>query len=133
MQAEVPERHKLGVDFIVLARLLKIGREHFLNTLLGVCGTVGVDVCEVAQQAIGVLDLFRNFLIKGLQRVVHRLIELLETVVDLGTVFGGYVACVHDKLVEVRDAAVLFGCPVDAMALLALLVALGTIVGDVAF
>ena len=61
------------------------------------------------------------------------MIKLLEAFVDLCTIFSGDVASVHDQLVQVGDAAVLFGGSVDPVTFFAFLVAFGAIVCNVPF
>ena len=56
----------------------------------------------------------------------------METLVDLFPVICSHLFVDHDQFVQVADTAVLFvACLVDAMALLALLLALGTLISQV--
>ena len=56
------------------------------------------------------------------------MVQLLETHVDLGPILGCHVSGGHDELVELADTAVLLSCFVNAVTLLALLLAFGAVI-----
>jgi hypothetical protein len=64
--------------------------------------------------------------------VQGRLVELLETKVDLSAILVDHVARGHDQLIKLRYAVVVFSSFIYAMATLAFLVALRAVVLNVA-
>ena len=62
--------------------------------------------------------------------MLHRLVQLLETLVDLVAIISSHILIHRDKLVKVCDTVMLIRRLVYAMASVALLLALGALTGQ---
>ncbi len=91
-------------------------------------GSLGLDVGKSSHSRVDIVDLGLEFSIKRLDGVLDRLIQLLETIINLVSVVCCHFFVKRDEFVKVTDAAVLLITSlVDAMAFFALNLAFGAL------
>lgn len=131
VNGEVVELLQFGVDFELFWFFLhlSVGEDWCKSFMLHLSSSLK-SIGNFLNNPIGFIALLFKLLIQLIDRMERWLIQLLETLVDLSSVLRCHISCSHDQLVKVRGTAVVISCFVDTMTLLALLLAFGTVVGD---